>query len=271
MTYETFAPHPDLASVVKCYWTLEVPAQRDVERQLVIPDGCIEMAFLLADDIKRYTEGDEFVLQPRDMILGQITRQFTIEPTGTVSSFAVRFYPYGFANFVDTPIERLANTETPLDRVFGEAVAASLAGKVRQAPDTQTRIAVVEDFLLSRLGDARTIDAVVRTTVEAMFATKGSRAIKSLVNDDAAKRRKLEREFRRKIGMSPKQLGKVIRLQTALKLILNRGPESLTDIAYESEYYDQAHFIKDFREFTGITPKSFLGSEAMALSSVIYK
>jgi transcriptional regulator GlxA family with amidase domain len=86
-----------------------------------------------------------------------------------------------------------------------------------------------------------------------------------------SKRRQLERKFKKHIGVSPKQLGKVIRLQTALKMLLNEETESLTHIAYESEYYDQAHFIKDFKEFTGTNPKDFLGNENMSLSALFYK
>jgi transcriptional regulator GlxA family with amidase domain len=62
---------------------------------------------------------------------------------------------------------------------------------------------------------------------------------------------RLERKFLKQVGLSPKQLGKVIRLQTALKMVLNQQSESLTKIAYESEYYDQAHFIKDFQGIHG--------------------
>src|SRR5688500_18863396 len=97
MKYQTFQPHSDLASLVKCYWTLEVPAEKGAERQRIIPDGCIEMFFILGDDIKRYTTEEEFIIQPREMVIGQITEPFFIEPTGYVNSFAVRFYPYGFA------------------------------------------------------------------------------------------------------------------------------------------------------------------------------
>lgn len=74
-----------------------------------------------------------------------------------------------------------------------------------------------------------------------------------------------------KSGVSPKQLGKLIRLQTALKMLLNQQSENLTDIAYNSEYFDQAHFIKDFREFTGINPKEFITHENLALSALFYK
>lgn len=71
------------------------------------------------------------------------------------------------------------------------------------------------------------------------------------------------------IGISPKQLSKVIRLQAALKLLINRE-ESLTHIAYEGNYYDQSHFIKDFKEFTGVRPSDFW-RKSMMLSSLLYK
>ena len=75
----------------------------------------------------------------------------------------------------------------------------------------------------------------------------------------------------KQIGISPKQLGKVIRLQTALKMLLNHKTETLTQIAYENEYYDQAHFIKDFKEFTGTNPKEFLEDRQNVLSSIFYQ
>lgn len=118
MNYQTFPPHPDLAALVKCYWTLEVPAQAETQRQRIIPDGCIEMIFSLGDDIKRYTSGDEFIIQPRAMILGQTIEPFFIQPTGYVNSFAIRFYPYGFTNFVSSSLNELANKETPLEVLF---------------------------------------------------------------------------------------------------------------------------------------------------------
>jgi AraC-like DNA-binding protein len=271
MKYQTFPPHSDLASLVKCYWILEVPAEKDTQRQRIIPDGCIEMFFILGDDIKRYTSESEFIIQPREMVLGQITEPFFIEPTGYVNSFAVRFYPYGFANFVSTPIKQLANTETPIELLFEEKSSKELGQKIVRAVDTEKRIEIIEAFLLNKLNDSATIDNIVKTTIDTILLTKGSTSINTILKDDLSKRRQLERKFIKQIGISPKQLGKVIRLQTALKMLLNRQAENLTKIAYESEYYDQAHFIRDFKEFTGTTPKDFLEDSEMTLSSLFYK
>jgi len=271
MNYQTFQPHPDLEAFVKFYWTLEVPFDASNERQKIIPDGCIEMTFNLGDDIKRYTSESEFVLHPCAMVMGQRTKSYYIEPTGDVNSIAICFYPYGFANFVKTPLQSLADTETPIENLFGEIPAKELEQQIIQANNTQQRIGFIEKFLLNKLNEKATIDNIVKTTIDILLSTNGSSPIKTILKDDLSKRRQLERKFLKQIGISPKQLGKVIRLQTALNMMLNKKTENLTNIAYESEYFDQAHFIKDFREFTGNLPKEFLGNETMVLSTLFYK
>lgn len=271
MNYQTFQPHSDLESLVSCYWSLEVPSETNAQKQRIIPDGTIEMAFILGDDIKRYTSENEFIIQPRAMVLGQTIEPFYIEPTGYVNTFAIRFYPYGFANFVTMPINNLANKETPIELLFGKKTANNLEQKIIEAKNSRERIEIIENFLLEKLNEKTTIDNIVKTTIDALLATNGSASIRTILKEDLSKRRHLERNFKKQIGVSPKQLGKVIRLQTALKMLLNKKAENLTDIAYESEYFDQAHFIKDFKEFTGINPKDFLGNENMTLSTLFYK
>jgi len=273
MNYQTYQPHPDLESLVKFYWTLEVPEMVETQRQRIIPSGCLEMAFILGDDIKRYTSEDEFVIQPRSMILGQITEPFYIEPTGYVKSFAVCFYPFGLANFLSIPIKELANKETPLTVLFGRESANDLGQKISKAEDTESRIRIIESFLFHELNDPVSIDNIVKTTIDTMFLTSGAVSIREILKNDSSRRRQLERKFTTQVGISPKQLCKVIRLQTVLKMMLNQQSESLSQIAYKSNYYDQAHFTKDFKEFTGMTPKEFFKfeNEEMALSLEFYK
>ena len=271
MDYHTYPPHPDLATIVKCYWTLEVPQQQNTERQLILPDGCVDMCFILGDDIKRYTSENKFIIQPRHMLLGQITEQFYIEPTGYVNTFAIRFYPYGFANFINTPLSELCNKETPLDDLFAKEEVGRLSQDVIQARTTRERIETMERFLFGRLQEKSVIDNIVKSTIDAMFFSNGSKPLKTILKDDLKKRRQLERNFKKQIGLSPKQLSKVIRLQATLQLLLSETTETLTNIAYESDYYDQPHFIKDFKEFTGVTPKEFLSSDRMTLSSLLYR
>ncbi len=259
-----------MSAVVKFYWTLEVPFDPNNQKQKIIPDGCIEMTFNLKDKIKRYVSENDFIIHPNAMVMGQRTKSYFIEPLGNVDLFAICFYPYGFANFVCTPLEKLVDTEKPIESLFGEIPAKALEQKIIQATNTQQRIEISEAFLLDKLNQNSTIENLVKTTVDSLLDSNGSSPINQILKDDLSKRRQLERNFKRQIGISPKQLGRVLRLQTALKMLLN-DKESLTNIAYESEYFDQAHFIKDFKEFIGTTPKEFLGNENMALSTLFYK
>lgn len=270
MNYQTFAPHRDLATVVKFYWTLEVSREESQIKQRIIPDGNIEMAFILGDDIKRFTSEADYILQPRAMVLGQTIAPFFIQPTGYVHTFAASFYPHGFANFVREPLKNLKDKETPISRLFGEKDSAALEKKIIDAACTSERIEILESFLFSRLSDKSLIDHIVTSTVDILFSTGGNITIKQLIKDSPSQRRRLERKFLAQIGINPKQLCKVLRMQSALKLLLDGKADSLTGIACQSDYYDQSHFIKDFKEFTGVSPRDFLGEKSMELSTLFY-
>lgn len=271
MNYQTYKPHKNLASIVKFYWTLEVPFDPKNQKQKIVPDGCIEMTFNLGDKIKRYTSETEFVFNPDAMVMGQRTKSYYIEPIGDVNTIAICFYPHGFANFVNLPLENLVDQETPIQDLFNEAQANELEQSIIHAANTNERIEIIESFLLNRLKEEATIENIVKTTVETLLNTKGSTPINVILKDNISKRRQLERHFKKQIGISPKQLSKVIRLHATLQMLVSQKNETLTDIAYENEYFDQNHFIKDFKEFVGITPKDFLENKNMALSTLFYK
>src|SRR5690606_26948237 len=92
MTYHTYPPSNELSAFVKCYWTMEssgVP----MEKQRIVPDGCMEMIFHYGDLYRQYTDEGNSIVQPRCFVFGQITHPLDIEPTGETGIFAVRFYP----------------------------------------------------------------------------------------------------------------------------------------------------------------------------------
>ena len=271
MDYQTFQPCSDLREFVNCYWTLKVPKDPSPEKQRIIPDGCIEMIFTLADDIRRYRSDDQFIIQPRSMIMGHITKPFYIQPIGRVDTFAVRFDPGGFRPFFTYPIKELENKETELDVIVGPDSALELENNIVQADGTSERIKIVEKFFLSRMEGNQSTDDVIKSTIDMLLATKGNVSITELSNNNLSKRRQLERRFSKLIGLRPKQLANIIRLQSTLKQLLDRPPKKLTDLAYQTNYYDQAHFIKEFKAFTGVTPKKFYEDENLVLSSVFYQ
>lgn len=268
MNYQTFEPDQDLAAFIKCYWTLESPKEETPEKQTVIPDGCMEMIFHYGDLYKQYLYNGNTIIQPRCFVIGQLTRPLEIEPTGETGIFSVRFNPEGFLPFTILPIKEMENTAVSLEKMFGKD-GQEIGQQVLNANSTSDRIKLVEIFLLNRLTDIENIDRIVKSTVETIITANGQLSVDELSQLTQVNRRQLLRKFSSAIGLSPKQLSRTMRLQAALKMLFNDQFSNLAELAYENEYYDQAHFIKEFKEFTGSTPKEFYGNH-LKMSSLFY-
>jgi AraC-like DNA-binding protein len=268
MIYQTFEPNDDLTPFIKCYWTLESPKEEAAEKQTIVPDGFMEMIFHYGDLYRQYTENGNSIIQPKCFVIGQLTRPLEIEPTGNTGIFSVRFHPNGFLPFASIPIKEMENTAVSLEKLFGKD-AQEIEQKIVTADSTSERIHLMETFLLSRLTNAEAVDRMVKSIVETILTANGQLSINELSKQTNINRRQLERKFSATIGLSPKQLSKIIRLQATLKMLLNKKFTSLTALAYENEYYDQAHFIKDFKDLTGFTPKEFYGNSLKMTSLFI--
>jgi AraC-like DNA-binding protein len=256
MSYKAYTPNIDVAAFVKCYWTLDTPKEIKPEKQRIVPDGCVEMIFEYGDSYRQYRSDGSFFIQPKCFVFGQITEPLEIEATGETGIFAVRFHPEGFIPFATIPIIEMENRPVPLNELFGEE-GIRLGNEVLAASTTVERIEIIERFLLERLISPESIDRVAKSSIALMFELNGQLSVDELTDQLNINRRQLERKFSTVVGLSPKQLSKIIRLQATLKMISNNQFTSLTAVAYEGNYYDQAHFIKDFKEFTGMSPKQF--------------
>ncbi|MEM8510352.1 MAG: helix-turn-helix transcriptional regulator [Bacteroidota bacterium] len=268
MDYRTYTPDDTLLPFVKCFWTLEIPEEEELKRQTIVPDGCVEMIFHYGDAYKQYLSNGQSLLQPKCFVIGQLTQPLEIEPTGATGIFSVRFHPEGFMPFSTTPIKQLENNAVPLDQLFG-AQGLELEKTVLKSPTTEDRIFQVAQFLSKQLQSSATIDRIVKQTVCVILSADDRLSINTLTKEHQINRRSLERKFAANIGLSPKLLHKTLRLQTSLKRLFDGNFTSLTALAYDGGYYDQAHFIRDFKEFTGFTPKEFYGKH-LAMSSLFY-
>lgn len=256
MNYQEYISSAELQPFLKCFWSLEAEASAVAEKQRIVPDGCMEMIFHYGNLYRQYLPDGSFIIQPRCFVFGQITSPLEIEPTGVSGIIAARFHPDGFAPFASLSINEMQNKAVPLKIIFGEE-AAGLESIVLSGYNSEQRIQHIESFLINKLGTPEAADRIAKTSVEFLLNHNGQISVDELAEKLYINRRQLERKFSSVIGLSPKQLSKVIRLQTTLKMLQQKQFTSLTSLAYENGYYDQAHFIKDFKEFTGVSPKEF--------------
>lgn len=258
MNHQSIKPSTNLAPLIKSYWTLESLKEETPVKNTIVPDGCMKLIFHYGDLYSHYNNEGNCNVLPRCFLIGQLTQPFEVEPTGRTGTFFVCFHPNGFLPFATFPIKEMENKAVTLDKLFGEG-GEEMEQSILNANSTSDRIAIIEAFLLNRLKESKAFDNIVKSTVETILTANGQLSVDELSRQNNTSRRQLARKFSSDIGLSPKQLSKTIRLQATLKVLLTKKVTSLTDLAYESEYYDQAHFIKEFKEFTGLTPKEFYG------------
>ena len=256
MNYQVYAPSPELQPFIKCFWSLEDEAKEEPVKQRVLPDGCMEMIFHYGDLYRQYFEDGSSIIQPRSFVFGQITKYIEITATGISGIISARFLPDGISPFITMPVVSLENKAVPITEVFPEE-GENLEEHIINANDNLERIKLIETFLLSKLTEPTIIDIITKSCVDVIFQSRGQIGVVELAGKMNINRRNMERKFTAMIGISPKQLARVARLQATLKMLGQKKIASLTEIAYENGYFDQAHFIKDFKEFTGISPKSF--------------
>ena len=266
MKYEVHIPVAELQAFIKCFWTLEDDGSTPSERQRVLPDGCMELIFHYGDHYRQYFEDGTSIIQPRCFVFGQINSYIEIEPTGVTGIIAARFLPEGLVPFIETPVSALENKAVVLSVLFGDE-GKKLEENVIATEDNSLRKKLIEEFLMRRLATPQSIDIITKGCVEAIFQSQGQMGVVELADKMNINRRNMERRFTSAVGLSPKQLSRVARLQATVKMLDEKQYNSLTSLAYENGYYDQAHFIKDFKEFTGLSPKSFF-SENLKLTTL---
>lgn len=256
MHYQTYPPLPHLAPLIKCFWSLESSATPEPEKQTIIPDGCMELIIHYGDLYQQFQEDGSTFIQPRSFVFGQLSDTLKIAPTGHTGIIAARFHPDGFMPLATIPLAAMENRAVPLSELFGEE--GDLLEKTVLTASTQAeRIQHIETFLLARLNKLEVLDRIVKSSIEILISQAGQVRVEEMAEKLNINRRKLERKFSANVGLSPKQLSKIIRLQAALKQLNQHTELSLTELAYQNGYFDQSHFIKDFKAFTGISPKQF--------------
>lgn len=225
------------------------------EPEPVLPDGCPEIVFNLSDHFLRIHD-DHDETQPCSLIAGQITRSILIRPTGRVDLFGIRFTPSGASQIFGFAMSELTNQILDLDTLLG-SVSFELEEKVNAARSFDARVAVFEEFALDRLATGSDLDPLAIAACEIISRTSGRSTVASLVGILNISERQFERRFKRSVGLSPKMFARIVRFQAAVRRFQTGSAPNFLDAALEFGYFDQSHLIRDFKEFSGVTPLVF--------------
>lgn len=257
MKAQIFETNKDLSPFIKCYWELESPKEETPTINTIIPDGCMKLIFHYGDEYKHHSENNDITTLPKYFLIGQLTKPYKVEPLWVTGTFMVVFHPHGVFPFIkDFEAKKIENTAIPLEKLFWKN-GRILWEKILRAKNNLERIEIIEVFLKAQLKETQWIDRIISSTIDSLITAGWHLSIDTITKN----RRQLERKFSGKIGLSPKQLAKIIRLQHCLRDFGIEKNTSFTELAHENKYYDQAHFNKDFKEFTGLTPKEFYGDD----------
>lgn len=171
--------------------------------------------------------------------------------TGTL---LVYFTEMGLASFTSCPANELFNQSISLEDIFRREKIVETEERLGLAQTDKERISLIEQFLLSQLREIQA-DKLVTEAVKLIYQSKGSIRIAELGKQLATSQSPLEKRFRSLVGTTPKKFASIVRFHTVLGDL--EQSKSLSDICYEHHFFDQAHFIKDFKHYTGNTPEQF--------------
>ena len=265
MAYKEFIPGEALRQYVKCYYVNE-SATNDVFEDKAFATGCIEVMFNLGNGIWQTARGDEFVTTPPVELWGQIIRPLTFKSVGKNTMFGIRFYPHTASLFLNDDVALFNDHVTDFTAVAGKSVHI-LHTRLLGTTLLNNQIELVEEFLLKGLslfGKRFNWLPVINRVITELKQDDFFENIENMVSRYGLTSRYLQKLFLQYTGLTPKLYHKINRFQKSLVLVSKRN-SSLTSIAHECGYFDQSHFIRDFKSFTGLLPSVHIPENSSAI------
>ncbi len=248
MAHEWFAPSAALEPFIAHYWTVRWDF-RGKPPFLVetLPHPCVHLLFE----------------RGRALVGGVSSRRFTRKLRGLDRVFGIKFRPGAFAPFLRDPLSRITNRLPTLRSVFGKSSDA-LKRSILAEEDPRQCVALSEAFLLARLPSMPPQVAELRDLVERLATDQSITRVEQAAALAGVNVRGLQRRFSQVIGVSPKWVIKRYRLHEAISLLSAPNGPDMASLALQLGYFDQAHFIADFKAVIGRPPGAYVKARRRA-------
>lgn len=261
MLYRLFTPKPELADIIISYWYARIDRNCCATQQYTTP--LFEGLIFNFTQLKEYVQHEDSteLLTKTAYFSGQVTGNTAISgcPENDGYIIGVRFKPLGLAKITGINIRHLINANVDAEEVWGNELAW-LCEAMQEAKSTDGTIRILEDFLIKQRRKIRLHPRAdnVAQAITLMEARQGNISCETLQELTNTGKKTLERAFMNFHGMYPKMYIRIIRFNRAKQMIDHGLHPNLTELAYHLGYFDQSHFIKDFKKFSGQTPTEYL-------------
>lgn len=253
-----YKPHPAVVPHVELYWrgTFD-PAEQSLLAQRVVPNGYVELIVHLGDAHCMLLRDGVWRRSPDHTLIGLYSEPYEVRFSQCVEVFGIRFKPEGWQPMIGLPAAELLAGHEDIANVMGPA-HEDLCERIRDAADTAGMIAAADAWLLQRVSDLPGHRDYVHQAAELIRRAPAHVRLEDLPGLVCIGQRQLERAFKQRVGVSPKQYQRMQRLNRVNRLLQQGQHMDLTQVALACGFFDQAHFIREFRTFIGERPTRFL-------------
>ncbi len=251
MGYKKLLPSKILQPYVESIWIQEdLSFDPDYPATRIIPTNKIDLIFYYHEPFAENVNGAKEII-PLNVLHGQQTRPMHVSATGKTGIIIFSFYPWGLYPFTDEPINEFVDKSVDMSLIFGSNVINELHSRILESKCNLNRVNLIEEFLIKLLNENKR-DYFITNLVNQINNSNGNINISEVARLNKMSRRNLQRRFTKTIGITPKKFADIIRFQKAL--FYKKSGYNWSDIAEFCGYYDQPHFIKEMKNFTGLTP-----------------
>jgi AraC-like DNA-binding protein len=246
-----------LSQYVKYIWVYENTGNSTKnEVQTFVVEGCPIILFHYKQPLKCKTGNNDWTTHPQHCVIGQIKNFGKIVESGNEGMIAVAFHPDGLSPFLKIPLVEITGLIVDLECFFGKTIKETQE-KICEANSIEAKILLVEQFLLHQIKSSlKQFNNNIRYAISQMYLNN-KLSISNLALEVNMSKRNFERKFLDHVGLTPVFYNRIVRFQKAIRLLNRQNNLSYTELAYLAGYYDQSHFIRDFRQFYGQPPKEF--------------
>jgi AraC-like DNA-binding protein len=245
MTWIHRVSHRPLSDYVEYLWIVDGYFQPRAQ-ELVLPTG--SMTLVIDLDVQQ-ADGIQ--------IWGARSRPLVLDTSKPLRLMSAHFKPGGGFPFADCPVGELHNDQVPLT-AFWPSESVELRERIAEAQTNSERFQLLERFLIERLRASRWSNPAVRYAIGQFQHPSGAVSVRAVTAQIGMSAQRFIELFRNEVGLPPKVFARLARFQHAVDRIKTGAPIDWADLAVASGYFDQPHFIHDFREFSGVSPSAYL-------------